>query len=60
MQGKVFPELHPQNKKEKFPQQVFVSLQSMTGCLCTITVSFPFEKKVLSKYNSKHASQKRK
>lgn len=60
MQGKVFPELLPQNKKEKFPQQVYLSLQSMTGCLCTITVSFPFEKKVLSKFNSKQSQQKRK
>lgn len=60
LQGKVFPEFHPQNKKEKFPQQVFISLVSMTGCKCTITVAFPFEKKVLSKTNQKSQHQKRK
>jgi hypothetical protein len=45
MQGKVIPEFHPSNKKDKFPQQVYISLLSMTGCFCTISVSFPNEKR---------------
>jgi len=47
LHGKTFPEFEPQNKNLRFPQQVYLSLQSMTGCYCTITVSFPLEKKAV-------------
>ena len=40
IKGKVFPEFTNSQRKEKAPQQVYVSLQSMTGCYCTITASF--------------------
>ena len=44
MTGKQIPEVNPANKKEKFPQDVYVSLVSAKGCYCTITVHFPREK----------------
>lgn len=47
LQGKPIPEFTPQTKNDKFPQQVYISLLSMTGCYSTITVSFPLEKKAL-------------
>lgn len=51
LQRKVIPEYHPINKKDRFPQEVYVSLHSHRGCFCTITVCFPEEKKTLAKYH---------
>ena len=50
IQDKVIPEfVNGSAKKDRHPQTVYISLRSTAGCLCTITVSFPCEKKVLAR-----------
>ena len=58
LQGKTFPEVNPFNKHDKFPQQVYLSLLSMTGCYCSITVSFPFEKTALKNKQTRQPAVK--
>ena len=50
LQDKMIPEfVNMSAKKDRFPQSVYISLRSTAGCLCTITVSFPCEKKELAR-----------
>ena len=50
LQDKMIPEFYnAATKKDKHPQTVYLSLKSISGCFCTITVSFPCERKALLK-----------
>ena len=43
--GNVLPEYHRVAKKwVKFPQDLYLTMQSYGGCLCTLTIEFPTEK----------------
>ena len=60
LKGKAIPEFHPVQRKDRIAE-VFLSLHSLRGCLATISVSFPREKRmrpVLSPLRIKHIKAK--
>lgn len=58
LQGKVIPEFYnAATKKDRHPQQVYLTLKSMSGCVCTVTVSFPCEKRQLAQQNQQQRPQ---
>ena len=59
LQGKTIPEYDPKTK-ERIPPQVYLSIESLNGCLCTVTVSFPLEKKYLQNKQQRQPIQRTK